>query len=241
MTSVVACYLSSSYLLSLASKVGCLPVFSYTNPVMPDLTKYSYELTYSDAMSNEIMNELLVFVTEQVQRHDTHPAAENMLDSGDAGLLTNIRTQRRWTREHGEICLLRYDGTIVGISCVEHGEIHPRVSVGGIRCWLDASHRSYQLMSKFLLRKNLDWSRERNKLAMLLTFNHYNKWIYDAIARRPMGSSTRLSNVWSEWWNDVIALPAPISIRYTQQWCLLKPTMAGANIHALAGEVVGNA
>jgi hypothetical protein len=181
----------------------------------------------SDNITETVLNELIGFVAEQAARHPNHPALSNMGSSPPAGMLHNITSRSRWTSDVGEIAILRADGNIVGVSCVETCEMHQRLSIGGIRCWLDDRHRTDQLMSKYLLSSNLKWTKEKGLLGMMLTFNHYNKWIYNGISRAAIGKPAGIGTIWSRWWDDCIPLPFPIVVRYTMQWCVIKPLSTG--------------
>jgi len=181
----------------------------------------------SDNINETVLKELFEFVAEQAARHPDHPALSNMGSASPAGMLGNIVSRSRWTSDIGEIAILRANRKIIGVSCVELCEVHRDLSVGGIRCWLDDQHRAGQLMSKYLLSSNLKWTKEKNLSGMMLTFNHYNKWIYNGISRASIGKPAGIGTVWSRWWDDCIPLPSPIVIRYTTQWCVIKPLSTG--------------
>jgi hypothetical protein len=184
---------------------------------------YECEQIASDNITQSTWNDLVRFVELQTSKSPNHVALSNMTNEAPAGLLHNIASKARWTSDVGEIALLRANGQIIGISCVEFSELHCQLSVGGARCWLDDQHRSKQLMSRYLLDANLRWSQNRQLSGMLLTFNHYNKWIYNGINRAANGKAVGIGSVWSNWWDDCKPLPNPITVRYTKQWCVIKP------------------
>lgn len=153
----------------------------------------------------------------------------NMGDKGPGGLLYLIRPEReeyrRWTLGNGEIALLydRLTGSIVGISAVEHNPLDETLSSGGNRCWLRRDFRSNNEVSKFLLASNLEWSKKNHKQGMMLTFNDYNKGIYDAIVNRTLGRGKSIANVWSNWWDDCLPVPDKIMLHGVSQWAVIKP------------------
>lgn len=176
-----------------------------------------------EEIDDRLLSELDEFVCNQSKIHSDHPAMLNMGHREPQGFLYNLRNQIRWSNDDGEVAILRKNGKIIGVSCVENGEISNDISIGGIRCWLDSSNRSDSLMSRYLLSSNLSWSVSRNKVGMMLSFNDYNKWIYDGVKRITSGKAAGLSKVWSDWWKDCVVLPQQINIRYTKQWCVIKP------------------
>ena len=177
----------------------------------------------SDTIKPAQWAKLCDFVNYQLMFHTAHPAGPNMGMENNAGLLNNIHLKKRWTQDTGEIAILEYQDRIVGVSCVEKSQLHQRLSIGGIRCWLDADHRNNNQVTRYLLAANLQWSIKHNASSMLLTFNDYNKIIYDAICKKTAGKAAGLGGVWSNWWNDCIALDTKLNIRFTEQWCVLKP------------------
>ncbi len=199
---------------------------SYTasmRPVSGTIGAYAWEVWSSDTMPGSRFVKIRDFVEEQASKHPEHPAVANMLSSEPHGFLSLIDSRSRWTTDSGEITIVLHDGAVVGVSCVEHSQIHPRLAIGGIRAWLDDKHRAEQLMGKCLLEANLQWSSMQEKWAMMLTFNDYNKWIYDGVARIHRGKAVGIGGVWSDWWKDCIPIKNQLTVRYTQQWCVIKP------------------
>lgn len=177
--------------------------------------------THSNTIDAKCYSALCKFVDNQKSLHQSHPAISNMSNDNDAGLLYNIDNKLRWTTDLGEISLLWHENKIIGISCVEH--YNPMLSIGGIRFWIDSDYRSKNVASKFLLNSNLHWSSVSNKIGMILSFNEYNKIIWDSIKRKQEGKAAGLSTIWSNWWNNCIIVPNPVIIRHTSQWCVIKP------------------
>lgn len=205
---------------------------------MDDLAGYACEIITSEQVDHILLTEIRSFVTAQQQQHPLHPAVRNMTEDDSAGLVYNIKNRTRWTSTQGSIAILRYRSSIIGISCAEHGELHPALGIGGIRCWLDTKHRSQQLMSRYLLEANLQWNRSFHKMGMLMTFNDYNKWLYHAITRVNQGRrAAGISKVWSNWWQDTISLPHPLIVRSTPQWCVAKPITPGLDLDTALKEI----
>lgn len=181
--------------------------------------------THSDTIDPILYNEIDGFVSRiQSSSHEKNPALANMGDNTDSGLLYNIKNKIRWTSDQGQISLLKNDDNlIVGISCVEATK-YPMISIGGIRTWVLKEYRTQNVVSNMLLDSNLTWSIENNMAGMMLTFNDYNRWIYEGVKRKIRGKSPGLASVWSDWWNDCIAIDRPLKVRYVLQWCVVKPT-----------------
>jgi hypothetical protein len=184
---------------------------------------YTGVICTSDNISQDQFGDLYDFVEKQKEQHPNHPALTNMLDSSKSGLLWNILNKQRWTTGHGEIAMLYHGVNVVGVSCVEKWDEHPSLTIGGIRCWLDKDHRTNQQMSTYLLAANYEWSQRRKAVGMLMSFNDYNKIIYDTIVRKKTGKTVGFARIWSNWWNDCLILTKPVYIRYTHQWCVIKP------------------
>lgn len=189
---------------------------------------FEIERCYSDDITDSQFHKLQQFVKGQQALSD-HPAIKNM-DNSINGLLHNIETKDRWTKTDGEISILNHSDTVIGVSAVEFSNLHPNLSIGGIRCWLDPNFRNDQLVTTYLLNSNLEWSKNNGMWAMMLTFNDYNKTIYDGIKRKSIGKSIAIGNIWSNWWDDVLVIEKQLYIRYTQQWCVLKPIIFKANV-----------
>ncbi len=146
-----------------------------------------------------------------------------------SGLLYLIQPERdqfrRWTQGQGEIALLydRLTGSIVGISAVEHSPLSDNISSGGNRCWLQRDYRLKNEVSRFLLASNFVWTQRQNKIGMMLTFNDYNKSIYDIIVARTQGRKVSIGKVWSDWWDDCVPIRKKIMLHNVPQWAVIKP------------------
>lgn len=153
------------------------------------------------------------------------PAFVNMGPQMPMGFLHLVDNFKRWRKADGQIGLLYDDtsGSMVGISAVEHCQLSVELSSGGNRCWILPKYRQNNEITKHLLKSNLDWSRTEGKAGMLLTFNQYNKWIYDTIVKLSTNSGATLGTVWSDWWDDCIALPRMVRLHNTPQWAVIKP------------------
>lgn len=185
--------------------------------------KYHTLQCTSNTISEIILSDLEKFIQKQEIEHSSHPALKNMGWEPYVGVLYNISNKLRWTSDIGSISILYNNSDIIGISCSEISENYPNFGIGGIRCWLDSSYRCDQLVSKYLLNDNLNWCINKKLKGMILTFNDYNKWIYDAITRKTNKKTIKLANVWSNWWNDCIIINQQINIRNVNQWCVIKP------------------
>lgn len=158
----------------------------------------------------------------------------NMDDSEPSGLLYLIQEERnehrRWTKDTGQIDLL-YDlvtNSIVGISAVENSNLNLDYASGGNRLWMDKDYRINHNITKYLLDSNLKWTKENNKKGMILTFNEYNKLIWEVISKAYETGVTpsSFSGVWSDWWTDCIPIKNPITVHSTKQWAVIKPVNA---------------
>jgi hypothetical protein len=168
-------------------------------------------------------NAYLVFLKKIAQTKS--PAFANMGTNPPAGFLYLVDNLKRWTTNSGQIALLfdTQEDSMVGICAVENCYISNELSSGGNRCWLLPKYRQNNEMSKYLLRADMDWSVKSNKAGMLLTFNNYNVWIYNTIVKLSTNSGSTLGTVWSDWWDDCIALPRKIRLHNTPQWAVIKP------------------
>lgn len=184
---------------------------------------YSIEQFTSDSIKLTQFNDLCHFIKLQESINSSHPAISNMGYQADNGMLFNIFNKIRWTDILGSISILRANKEIIGVSCVEYSTIGKNLGIGGIRCWIDNNYRTDQLATKYLLSSNLEWCIDKQLDGMILSFNDYNKWLYNAIKRKSLGKAAGLSNVWSNWWNDCIIIDRQLEIRHTLQWCVIKP------------------
>lgn len=158
----------------------------------------------------------------------------NMDESEPSGLLYLIQKERnehrRWTKDNGQIDLL-YDvvsGSVVGVSAVEESDLDTNYASGGNRLWMDKDYRINHNITKYLLNSNLEWAKDKNKKGMILTFNEYNKLIWEVIADSYKTGTTPSSfgGVWSDWWTDCIPIEDPIIVHSTKQWAVIKPINA---------------
>lgn len=157
--------------------------------------------------------------------HLKSPAFANMGPQMPMGFLHLVDNLKRWRSDTGQIGLLYDDvsGSVVGISAVENCQLSDELSSGGNRCWILPKYRQNNEITKYLLKSNLDWTQSQDKVGMMLTFNEYNKWIYDTIVKLSTNSGTTLGTVWSDWWDDCIALPRMVRLHNTPQWAVIKP------------------
>ena len=173
-------------------------------------------------------------------RETDSPALENMGDRTSSGFLFLVKNKKRWTRDHGQITFL-YDKdveSIVGVSAVEDCPLHDQLGSGGNRCWVLPPYRNDNSVSKHLLSSNLEWCKSRGKLGMLLTFNDYNKSIYDVIVQRSRGQGRALGTIWSNWWNDCIPLENKLRLHNTPQWAVIKPMVAYDQLEPIAKDLI---
>lgn len=168
------------------------------------------------------------------------PAVANMGYEEPAGLCYLVQNKKRWTKETGQIALLKdgVSGRFVGVSAVENSTLSDKLGSGGNRCWLLNDYRKENEVTRFLLSSNLDWCAQQGKLGMLLTFNEYNKILYDTVVRISKGQAGALGTVWSSWWNDCIPLPKKIRLFTTPQWAIVKPIKPGYELESVIKTVV---
>jgi hypothetical protein len=178
--------------------------------------------TYAEDFK-EVRPDYIVFLKKIA--HLKSPAFVNMGPQMPMGFLHLVDNNKRWTKDKGQIGMLYDDtsGSVVGVSAVEDLYLSSELSSGGNRCWILPKYRQKNEITKHLLTSNLDWTRERGKAGMLLTFNDYNKWIYDTILKVSTNTGATLGTVWSDWWNDCIVLPRKIRLHNTPQWAVIKP------------------
>jgi len=185
---------------------------------------YLFKTHASDSITLEEYQELAGFVHSQ--EGDPSPAYENMLDLAPAGFLYNIRTQQRWRSDQGKIyAATDQQNNILAVSCVEYPENSVEWALGGIRTWIVKSHRGTHLPSA-MLSEQVQWCAERGCRFMLLTFNEYNRRAHTALRLTP---TQRRASGWSTWWDDCVAVPTPLVIRNTEQWCVIKPVCESNN------------
>ena len=72
--------------------------------------------------------------------------------------------------------------------------------------------------------------RCQNKIGMMLTFNDYNKSIYDIIVARTQGRKVSIGKVWSDWWDDCVPIGKKILLHGVPQWAVIKPNADSALI-----------
>lgn len=178
------------------------------------------ELAYSDDI-DPFLKDYQVFL-DRIATSDA-PALCNMGYDAPAGLMYIAQQRQRWFQGQGHIAFLYDQDQIVGVSCVEHSTLHIELGSGGNRCWLLNEYRSNNEVSKYLLASNLEWCKEKSKKGMLLSFNNYNKWIYNTIARISSGQGRPIGRVWSNWWDNCVILPRMIRLFNTPQWAVIKP------------------
>lgn len=167
---------------------------------------------------------------KRIRQESTNPdLLSNMGEDAPGGFLYLIHPSRgparRWNRGQGQIALL-YDeilGSIVGISAVENNYLSEALGSGGNRCWLQKQYRLQREVTRFLLSSNLAWCTDQGKAGMMLTFNDYNREIYEIIAKKSTSRAASLSGAWSDWWDDCIAIQTPILFHHVQQWAVIKP------------------
>ena len=180
--------------------------------------------THSDTIEPELYQKAIAFVNALSDLDPKNPALKNMGEDEEAGLLYNIKHKIRWTKDEGQISFLMSDSDdIVGVSCVEKTK-YPYVAIGGIRTWVLKEYRTKDVVSNKLLDSNLAWAIQNRMAGMMMTFNDYNRWIYDGVKRKVRGKAPGVASIWSDWWNDCIALDRPLKVRYVVQWCVIKPT-----------------
>lgn len=177
---------------------------------------YQHESYTSDTIATEELDRIEQFLSHSVDH--TEPASVNMFWS-ESGLLYNIKHQQRWRSDQGQIYLILQDQTPVAVSCVEYPEGSREFAIGGIRTYIDPKYRS-DGVAGYALRQQESWARDRACKFMIITFNEYNKIAHLAVEKNP--KYRRIAG-WSDWWDDCCALPDPITVRYTQQWAVVKP------------------
>ena len=180
--------------------------------------------TCSDTIDPALYTKAVSFVQDIIRDDPRSPAVINMGLDSKAGLLWNISSKSRWTQNKGEIAFLLNEAEdIVGVSCVER-TAQAMLAIGGIRTWVLKPYRGKNVISGMMLNSNLDWAANNQMAGMLMSFNEYNRWIYEGIRRKVNGKGAGLAKIWSNWWDDCLIVERPIKIRHTNQWCVIKPT-----------------
>ena len=187
------------------------------------MANYYHRVFTSDTITAAELDKLTAFVVQETST-STEPAAANMGSNPPAGFLYNIKNQIRWQTDVGAIYVIEHDDQIVAVSGVEYAENTTAWAVGGIRTWITPTHRTHKLPSE-MLQQQTAWARAHECNFMLVTFNEYNRALYTAVKR----GIYRKSLGWSTWWDDCIAVPDPVVIRYTTQWCVIKPVLEQDN------------
>ncbi len=167
------------------------------------------------------------------------PAIVNMGYDAPAGLVYLVKKNARWTKKTGGISLLYDDdiGSVVGVSAVEHSTLSDKLGSGGNRCWVLPQYRKNNEVTRFLLTGNLQWCSQQHKAGMLLSFNDYNKWIYDTIAKLSSGRGAAIGTVWSDWWDDCVVLPRKVNLFDTPQWAVIKPLANKPDVLKIVSEI----
>ena len=178
---------------------------------------YTFWSTTSDTITAEEFNRLADFIKRETTA-STEPAAANMGSDSTAGFLYNIKNQLRWRSDTGAIYIAEYRGDIAAVSCVEYSENTRTWAIGGIRTWISPAHRIQKLPSQFL-EQQAEWAQAHDCNFMLVTFNDYNRALHTAVHR----GLYRVGLGWSMWWADCLAVAKQVTIRYTPQWCVIKP------------------
>jgi len=184
---------------------------------------YTFWSTTSDTITAAEFDKLAAFVKQETA-NSTEPAAVNMGQDNTAGLLYNITNQLRWRSDTGAIYVAEHRDRIVAVSGVEYAEHTGSWAIGGIRTWITPEHRAQKLPGQFLERQT-EWARTHGCSFMLVTFNDYNRALHVAVRR----GLYRASLGWSMWWDDCLAVTDPVTIRYTPQWCVIKPVLQSDN------------
>jgi hypothetical protein len=167
------------------------------------------------------------------------PALVNMGHASPSGLAYIAKNNVRWTKKSGELAFLHNDdtGMIVGVSGVEHSTLSDKLGSGGNRCWVLPDYRTHNEVTQYLLSANLEWCVANDKAGMLLTFNEYNKWIYDTIVKLSTGKGAAFGKVWSNWWDDCIVLPRKIMLFDTPQWAVVKPIKTKEEVEFIIADI----
>jgi len=163
-------------------------------------------------------------------------AFENMGDNAPSGFLYIVKNNWRWTKDSGQISLL-YSGTnIVGVSAVEQSTLSDRIGSVG-RHWISSAYRGkYSDGSMALLESGIQWCKDNGKAGMVITFNDYNKPLFDLISREKKGPYPR----WNDWWADWIPLPRVVLVLGVLQWALLKPLIPVNELLPILSEIDKN-
>ena len=154
-----------------------------------------------------------------------HSAVSNMLSWDTSGLLYNINYKLRWRTDQGQIYLFVDNQQIITISCIEFPENSKEWVIGGSRTWVSSDYRNKHMPST-ILKEQSKWAYTNNCDFMLLTFNQYNKSAYTSFCHGPRA---RKKAGWTNWWDDCVAVPNPVKIRHTDQWCIIKPLLQQNN------------
>ena len=181
--------------------------------------------TYNSDTIQPIQYQRIKEYVEMECTKSNHSAVSNMLAWDTSGLLFNIEHKLRWRTDQGKIYLFVDNQTIITISCIEFPENTKDWAIGGSRTWVSAEYRNKHMPST-ILKEQSKWAYINNCDFMLLTFNQYNKSAYTSFC---YGPRARKKAGWTDWWDDCIAVPNPVKIRHTDQWCIIKPLLPQNN------------
>lgn len=119
----------------------------------------------------------------------------------------------------GEFFVLEIDGIIEAVSGIYRSEFDGFVAIGGIRSWVNESHRGKFLIGRHLMPYQVEWAKNNGYKTIALTFNEYNKKLINYFVRSGLGIEKKRTER-SLFYKGVHVLPYTLNIQHVEQWVI---------------------
>ncbi|MFA5490565.1 MAG: hypothetical protein WC284_15365 [Candidimonas sp.] len=152
------------------------------------------------------------------------PAAANMTtDMTVPGSLWSVLfEEKRFDHPNGIFGLLYEDDKIIAMSGAYRADFCQDIVIGGVRTYTLKEYRKDFLHGSLLIPKQIEWAVKNEASAFALTFNHYNRWLWDFIRRINCGGGVVLGKKVPDSLKEFTAHPKPCVIKHTKQWICWK-------------------
>jgi hypothetical protein len=138
-----------------------------------------------------------------------------------------LSNTNRYSSPNGEFFIILDNSKIIGCSGIYFSDFNSRIALAGCRTWITNEYRNISLPREILLPAQKKWAKDRNALAVGLTFNDYNKNLINTWKRVRLGEQRLPRQSHHLFYNDFNEVDFPVEIQYTKQWIIyerLDPT-----------------
>lgn len=158
--------------------------------------------------------------------NDDRKAAKNLSwknwENNSSSLMYAIVKQRRFDSHIGQFDIVLYQGKPIAASGCYISDWSDKIMMIGVRTWTDPLSKNMWWHGNMLMPKQLDLALKKGCVAAVMSFNHYNIRLRNALRRASKQQAVLLGITHPDFYNDLQFLDGYYNIKDTAQSIAVK-------------------